>query len=518
MRFLPLLLAASAVSVTAQSPLTTTFVNNNGNGVGGMVFFDLDVTDPAGIQVFALDLNTGVTAGAIDVYTAPTTWVGNESNAAAWTLAGSGAFASGAGAGLPTQVCMGAGFYLPQGQYGLAIAQDATTSQLYTTGTAPFQLIYSTAELSFTAGGSNNVHFGGAPFNPRVWNGNIHYNLGPVAGACLSAATKQVYGGGCNAAFASFYEQMDTASFDLTDTDLSATNTGAGYVVLLSPGTGSLPVGGVDPAGGTVVTLGDDNQVPVGTLGMTVGSNGWFAVGAGNSNAFSPSVGAMLGNPSEAVYTWTDLQPNVSGVVTYEEDIASGLTRVTYDGVFGWNTTDPVDIQIDYNVTTGDWAIRYGVVGFNNPEDWIVGYSPAGANADPGATDISASAAILVEGADLLPLSIDSNTPRLGTNWDITTSKIDAVSPYAVTFFGDRGPPVPMLQQGHDAPGCDIHLAVIHDDRTAPLVADTMMVSIPVPNNAALAGLLLSAQSACFTLSNGVNVLTSNGVEGMVGM
>jgi len=518
MRILSIALLSCAAALNAQSPLTTTYANNNGNAAGGMVFFDLDVTEPAGIQIFALDINTGAAAGGIDFYTAPTTWVGNEGNAAAWTLAGSGSFATGAGVGLPTQICYGTGFYLPMGTYGVALAQDPATNQSYTTGTAPFQLIYSTTEATLTAGASNNVQFGGAPFNPRVWNGSIHYNVGPVPGVCIPGASKEVYGSGCNNAYATFYEQMDTASFDLTDTDIAATNTGAGYVALVNAGTGPLPVGGIDPAGGTVLVLPDDGQVAAGTLGMNVGSNGWVSTGAGNSNGFTPTIATMIGNPDEAVYCWTDLQPNNSGVVTYEEDAATGDTRTTFDGVNGWNTTDPVHIQFDYNVNSGDWTIRIGVVGFANPEDWIVGYSPTGANAEPPMTDISTAGVILTEGADVLPLAVDSNNPSLGANWDVTTSNIDPISPFAITFLGARGPAVPMAAIGLAAPGCDINLASIVGDVTGINAGGSATVSVPIPANNALAGFLLGAQSVCLTLTNGANLLTSNGVEGTLGL
>ena len=518
MRFLSIAILSCAAALNAQSPLTTTFANNNGNAAGGMVFFDLDVTDPAGIQVFAMDINTAAASGGADFYTCPTTWVGNEANAAAWTLQGGGTFAAGAGMGTGTQVCMGTGFYLPQGVYGVAIAQDPATNQAYTTGTAPFQLVYSTTEATLTAGASNNTQFSGAPFNPRVWNGSLYYNVGPVPGVCIPAATKEQYGVGCNRAYASFYEELDTAAFDLIDTDISATNTGSGYVALVTPGVGILPVGGIDPAGGTVLTLPDDGQVPAGTLGMNVGSNGWVATGAGNSNAFAPTPALMLGNPDGAVYTWTDLQPNNSGIVTYEEDAATGQTRTTFDGVNGWNTPDPCYIQIDYNTISGDWVIRFGTVGLANPEQWVVGYSPTGTNADPGGIDISTAGVIVTEGADLLPLTLDSNGPSIGGNWDITTSEIDPISPFAITFFGARGPATPATLIGINAPGCDINLASAIADLTGINTAGAATVTVPIANNNALAGFALSCQSVCLTLTNGSNLLFSNGVEGVIGL
>jgi len=506
----------ATISITAQSPLTTLFNGTVSNAAGGMTFFDLDVTDPAGVQIDAMDINTLALAGGITFWTVPTTWVGSEANASAWTSRGSGSFTNGAGFGQPTQVCFGAGFYLPPGQYGVAIAQGPTTGLIRTAGHLPVPLTYSTAELTLTAGATNNSHFNGAPFNPRIINTNIYYNVGPAPGSCIPHATVESYGRGCNQEFASFYELVDTLNFDLSNFDITGTNTGSGYSIQANPGSGILPVGSIGNP--VALTLGDDNQVPTGTLGMVVGSNGWVARGGGNSNGFHPLASTMLANPSEAVYTWTDLQPDTSGMVSYEEDMTTGATRTTYDGVFGWSTTDPHFIQIDYNTTSGNWVIRFGSVGFNNPEGWLVGFSPPGLSTDPGSTDISTATPFATQVADALPLTTTSNAPRLGNQWDITTTNIDAVSPFVLTFFGDRGPPLPLSLIGLNAPGCDINLATIFGEATASNSAGTGTASAAIPNNTAFSGLQLAAQSVCLTLTNSAALLTSSSVEGTVGL
>lgn len=504
-------LPLAAPSLTAQGPLTTTFADNNGNGNGGMVFFDLDVTAAAGLTIHTIDINTTATAGAIDIYLTPTTWVGSEVTPGAWTLAASGSFTAGAGAGFATPVTINGGWLLPQGQYGVAIAQGPNTDQRYTTGQGAFPLVYSTPDATLTGGAAQNVHFTGTPFQPRVWNGSLHYG-------CVTCAAKVTYGAGCTYAYDSFYEVMTSLAFDLTNTDIVATTTTTGYSVVPSPGSGILPVGGIDPAGGTVVVLGDDDQVAVGTLGMSIGSNGWFARGTGNSNGFAPSVATMLNNPAEAVYTWTDLQPNTSGIVTYEEDVVSGLARVTYDGVNGWNTVTPAFVQIDYNTITGDWAIRFGTVGFNYPESWLVGYSPAGASLDFGNLDISAAGTLTTNSAPVPALALDSTLPQFGSTWAITTTNIDPISPFAVTLFGPRGVATPLPSLGFDAPNCELHLTALLTSAASPNVAGSSSISVAIPTNPALTGFLMSAQSVCLTQSNNANLLTSNGVQGKVGL
>jgi hypothetical protein len=170
------------------------------------------------------------------------------------------------------------------------------------------------------------------------------------------------------------------------------------------------------------------------------------------------------------------------------------------------------------NVNTGDWAIRYGTVGFANPEDWLVGYSPAGANVDPGSTDISAAGVIITTAGDIFPLTIGSNSPSLGTNWDVTTSNIDPLSPIAITFFGARGPATPATLIGIAAPGCDINLATALTSVTTPNAGGSAVATVPIPNSLVLVGFQLSAQSICLTATNAANLLFSNGVEGTLGL
>jgi len=336
--------------------------------------------------------------------------------------------------------------------------------------------------------------------------GRVLVDVAPLGSSTV--ATVNTNGTGCTSAFASFYERMAPSAFDLTNTDLAAaTVAGAGYVVQPIAGAGPLPVGGVDPLGGTVLVLPGDGQVAAGTLGMSVGSNGWVALGGGNSNAFAPTANAMLGNPSEGVYCWTDLAPDSSGVVTYEEDIVTGQTRTTFDGVYSWSTADPVYIQFDYNVNSGDWVIRIGVVGSANPEDWLVGYSPAGASTDPGMTDISAAAAILTEAADILPLTLTGiGRPIMGpvaVSYDVTTSNIEAGALIHVGIVGLTSPGTPMSALGFGSGDCFLNSSVDFITGVALLpVGDQTWTAVNLPIvNPALNGFEINCQAATFDLS-----------------
>ena len=107
--------------------------------------------------------------------------------------------------------------------------------------------------------------------------------------------------------------------------------------------------------------------------------------------------------------------------------------------------------------------------------------------------------------------------PSIGTNWDLTTTGIDPISPIAITYFGARGPAVPLQAIGINAPGCDINLATLLTSGTATNVGGTATISVPLPNTPALVGGMVSAQSLALTLANPSNIVLSNGVEGTLG-
>ncbi|MCU0862995.1 MAG: hypothetical protein MUC36_04305 [Planctomycetes bacterium] len=115
------------------------------------------------------------------------------------------------------------------------------------------------------------------------------------------------------------------------------------------------------------------------------------------------------------------------------------------------------------------------------------------------------------------PLTLDSNLPVIGTNWNFTTTQVDAVSPVAFTFFGDRGPAVPLSALGFDAPGCFLHLASALSALSGPNLGGSTVVTVAIPLQPTLIGLPLSGQSLCLSLANPSLLVSSNGVEGIVG-
>jgi hypothetical protein len=327
---------------------------------------------------------------------------------------------------------------------GVAVVANGF-SHRYTTGSSN-PTVFSNADVLLVAGSATNTPFTGTVFEPRLPNINVHYALG---GACTEV---EAYGRGCVEGFNTIYELMEqgqggTSSMDLTGREIYGAALPGGLQIRERPAT-IQPIGALGAA--SQLALGDDDQVAAGSLGLVVGSNGWVARGPGNSNGFIPLVTAMRSNPSEAYYAWTDLQPNAvgSGKVWYEE--AGTQWVVTFDGVFTWNTNNPVTIQFRGDVATDAFVIAFGSPLGQSPEDWLVGHSGAGLSLEPSESDLSAlgSSGAFVTDVDQLALSLEAvNRPVLGGPFVLRTKNIpsDAVFHVGVLGLGAQQLPLQTL-------------------------------------------------------------------------
>tara|TARA_R110002094_G_scaffold18297_6_gene29924 strand:- start:107 stop:1687 length:1581 start_codon:yes stop_codon:yes gene_type:complete len=524
MRFLTAF-ACTAVLAVAQSPLTTTFANNNSGGVGGAIYFDLTDTLGGGLTITDLDLNLNSTSGStgtIDVYQIfGGTFRGNESNMAAWSLLSSGPVTS-SGAGQPSNVLLNPPIIIPPlGSSAIALVANGL-AHAYTNGTggAGSAQVFSTTELTLTAGTASNSPFATLLFDPRIPNINIHYSLGTSS----SVATNTSLGQGCIREYTSFFENFAPGAFDLNNTAISLLSTGNNYLVT-SGGTYN-PVGSLGTP--TTLTLPANGQVAAGTLGLQVGSNGWVALGSGNSTAATPSVATLLSNPATAFYCWKSLNPTAtgSGPVQYEEDVATGRAQVTFDGVFdsGGTTTAAANfVQFQVDTATNNVVIAWQTM---SPTGIgiVVGYSPGGASVDPGATDLSQVASgntvILTGNNDITPLSLTATSrPVLGTSWNLEVQDIPASTVFGVNIFGASDPGILDLSF-LGLPGCELRANVDFVGGPWMPTGTTFNYVFPMPAMPlSLVGFEVFTQAATFGVPpvNAFGAITSNGVKGIVG-
>jgi hypothetical protein len=455
-RLLPTLaMLGLSAALAAQSPLTTTYAGGNGLGAASTIYFDLVVNAPILVNQIDVNLSSAAsTAGSIDVLLCPTTYVGNDTNAAAWTLTTTGpVVAQGGGVATPAAITP---FNLTPGNYGVAIVfngvgQNYTNGNGTTTPGSGTNQTYSTAELTLLAGASS----GGAPgtaicCNPRVFNGAIHYT---VSGSG-TVATRTSFGAGCGTKAASFYEHfLTTPSIDLSNTAFQMLNTGSGYVVLPST-TAFVPPSGT----ATNLNLGDDTTAvvnlsapfpyPGGTTSLLeVCSNGFVSVASGNGTSYQPAPAGLLARPHASWNVWHDFICNATGNVFVEE--VGGIVIITWNGVIGYvgqsAGTVTSTFQLQFHLASGNVDFVFGsmdtisVSTWTGGDGWLVGYSPNGVSRDPGSVDLSAvlPATIALGGADLNPLAMtSSNRPLAGTNitWDI--SNIPAGAPFGAILLG----------------------------------------------------------------------------------
>ena len=146
--------AVLAALVTAQSPVQSTFVGGlvitNTNPQPATALFDVSITDPNGVVVRQIDCNINTaagTTGTLGVYVTALggTLVGNELNAAAWTLV---ATATRTHTGGRTAFVLPTPFYLAPGSYGMALHHVGANPVYTNPVTAGLPSSYSTAEVT----------------------------------------------------------------------------------------------------------------------------------------------------------------------------------------------------------------------------------------------------------------------------------------------------------------------------------------------------------------------------------
>ena len=176
---------------SAVSSISTIFSADNTGSVGGAVYFDVNITNAQGLVFTSIDTNvcdnnlfsncnTPPGILGLNVYiTGPgVSFVGNETNAGAWSLVASGTGAS-AAVNTPTSVNI-SDFTLAPGQYGFALVAN-NWQHAYTNGTGSNQS-FSNSDLALSLGSASNVPFTQPIFSPRVWNGTLNYQPQSVPG------------------------------------------------------------------------------------------------------------------------------------------------------------------------------------------------------------------------------------------------------------------------------------------------------------------------------------------------
>ncbi|MGK0204737.1 MAG: hypothetical protein ACI9S9_003822 [Planctomycetota bacterium] len=362
--------------------------------------------------------------------------------------------------------------------------------------------------------------FTGQLLSPRIVNCNVHYANGGTT--YPDFARTEVIGTGCVEAFASIYELATVDVFAATNTlfGLDFTSTVGGYLVTAAS-SGVQPVNLLDPTAVPVVGVSDDTVVPIGTIGLEFGSNGWIAMGSGNSFFWIPMPALLLDQPAAQFSFWSDWQPNVGGTITCEE--VGKQMLLTYDRVLACGTKDLNLFQFAYDSATGNCSLYFGAMASATAHPMMIGHSPGGPNADPGSIGIeaefAANGAIVKCATDTLPLTLESvGRPVTGPDWNMTTSNIAPTAIAHFGFLGSANPALPLSIIGMPA-DCTLYaLPVVIVTPIDPTLGATSWSWTALPNVPVCCSCVLFAQAATIGPGPGfTGWRVSNGIKGTIG-
>ena len=157
--------------------LSTIFDGGNGGADGGAVYFDVAASTDLTLESLQMHIQDPGTF-TVSVYAIEgDTYVGNETNAGAWTLVSTGSGESNT-TGTPSDVILDTALNLTSSTtYAMALVLDAAHSHRYTNGDGSNQN-FSDSNISISLGAASNAPFTGTVFSPRVFNGTLNYFVG----------------------------------------------------------------------------------------------------------------------------------------------------------------------------------------------------------------------------------------------------------------------------------------------------------------------------------------------------
>ncbi|MGJ8667633.1 MAG: HYR domain-containing protein [Patiriisocius sp.] len=151
--------------------LNVGFAGGNGLTPGGN-FFDINALNDISIQSFDVNIDAGT--GTVEVYTKTGTWVGFDSDPAAWTMVGSTTVTS-VGENLPTALGLDLDIVMASGETRAFFVATLDIGINYTDGTVTGNVLASDANIEHLEGAGKTSLSTGLLFQPRNFNGIIRY-------------------------------------------------------------------------------------------------------------------------------------------------------------------------------------------------------------------------------------------------------------------------------------------------------------------------------------------------------
>lgn len=550
MRKLALLAVVTFATIgMAQSPLLTLTGGTNQGNVGGGIYFDMTVNTTITISQidFLCGANTVAGTGTMDVFLGPTTYVGNVTNPALWTLVASAAVPV-----APSTIATGtlnAAFALGPGNYGVALKSNAhnhgyTNGLTCTSTSIPGSCsnsLFSNAELTIRAGAAQNAFLSGGIFQPRIFNGGIHYTLG---GTPIAVASWQGFGQGCYGYYRSFYQLFPNpvglnigtnnavtafklvfsgASYSVvatntpivtpTSTPIALTSSDQTFLASSAFPGSVMPFPVPHPLNGSVSVATD----------LEISTDGYIVPApATAANDNTPTVAEFLSLVPRWAPHWKNMEPTSAtapGTMHVELDVPSSTILVTWNNVADVGATTTSTFQVAF-FPNGDVEYRYGAMSGNGGGSYpvIIGWTNGNNSLDWGNRELATAFPFSTNALDNLPLTLTlSARPQLGTVPNLTTDNIPAGTSVgsSILSFTQINPGFDLGSFG--MPGC-FQYAGLDVTNVFFVTGSVASAPFPIPNLGAFNGVLVYGQT--LTLTPGYNVLgglTSNGLRFAIG-
>ncbi len=412
----PFLLINKAEAQCTDNTLATSYTSNNGSR-GAM--FNITATNTITVTGFYANLYGGTTA-KYEIYYKAGTYVGSETNAAAWTLGGSVNSLYVAANNVPTDIPIPLSVVIPAGQtYGFYVTNTASGGLNYISSAVTNVTLATDANLTMTGGVGKAYPFS-STYSYRLFNGTVRY----YAGALNETAT---------------LSNSNATTPVISQNGAGSTVYGDGCTKLVCKVTasGSQPI-----TGSTTAKVWIENTQPFGYVKrhyeITPATNASTATGRVTlyfTQAEFDDYNAI--NSVKLPTGPTDNSGKANLLVEKRSGTSNNNTGLPNTYTSTVVTLDPVDTDIVWDATNSRWSVSVDVNGFSGffvksssmtlPVSWI--QMGGSINAENKAT-----LAWQVEERDVLQYVVEKSTNgTVFTKVMDVTSKGDGMNSYRIT-------------------------------------------------------------------------------------
>lgn len=326
------------------SQLATSYASNNGSR--GAMFNIVAGPNPVTITGFSANLYGGTTA-KYEIYYKAGTYVGSETTAANWTMAGSVNSLYAAANNVPTYIPITMSVTIPaNATYGFYVTNTASGGLNYNTSAVTNVTLATNSDLS-VVGGVGKAYPFSSTYSYRLFNGTVHYTTGIVSET-------------------SYLATSSTSSPVTSQSSASSTLYGAtcGALITKVVGSGASPISGNSTAKVWVETTPPASYVkrhyeitPENNASTSTGTVTLYFTQA-EFDAFNAlNVTQLPQNAADAENYKANIRIEKRGGTSSN---GTGLPN-TYPG----SAVDIIPTSVSWNASSSRWEVTFSVTGFS---------------------------------------------------------------------------------------------------------------------------------------------------------